>query len=171
MYSSKLVAKQIHLTDKFLQQAAFALFDKDGNGDISRKEMREAVRRIYRERRALTASLKARWSHTMYLCSCTYPKDRTSAALWRSWTPSWSLACSSSSPSSHSSSSTGATRLHRSSRWPLLSSVSPSSSDTRRRLCLNRYAAFFGLVNKILMVLCSSSSFSPRMSSMSVTWS
>ncbi|KAH9935899.1 Mechanosensitive ion channel-domain-containing protein [Epithele typhae] len=38
--------------------AAFALFDKDGNGDISKKEMREAVRRIYRERKALTASLK-----------------------------------------------------------------------------------------------------------------
>ncbi|PIL25025.1 hypothetical protein GSI_12913 [Ganoderma sinense ZZ0214-1] len=39
-------------------RAAFALFDKDGNGDISKKEMREAVRRIYRERKALTASLK-----------------------------------------------------------------------------------------------------------------
>ncbi|KAI0080156.1 hypothetical protein K474DRAFT_1658136 [Panus rudis PR-1116 ss-1] len=39
-------------------QAAFAVFDKDGNGDISKKEMREAVRRIYRERKALTASLK-----------------------------------------------------------------------------------------------------------------
>jgi len=38
--------------------AAFAVFDKDGNGDISRKEMREAVQRIYRERKALTASLK-----------------------------------------------------------------------------------------------------------------
>ncbi|KAI0331475.1 hypothetical protein GY45DRAFT_1322271 [Cubamyces sp. BRFM 1775] len=38
--------------------AAFALFDKDGNGDISKREMREAVRRIYRERKALTASLK-----------------------------------------------------------------------------------------------------------------
>ncbi|KAI9574687.1 Mechanosensitive ion channel-domain-containing protein [Boletus coccyginus] len=38
--------------------AAFALFDKDGNGDISRPEMREAVQRIYRERKALTASLK-----------------------------------------------------------------------------------------------------------------
>ncbi|OBZ66486.1 hypothetical protein A0H81_13558 [Grifola frondosa] len=38
--------------------SAFALFDKDGNGDITRKEMREAVRRIYRERKALTASLK-----------------------------------------------------------------------------------------------------------------
>ncbi|KAI0793950.1 Mechanosensitive ion channel-domain-containing protein [Fomes fomentarius] len=37
---------------------AFALFDKDGNGDISKKEMREAVRRIYRERKSLTASLK-----------------------------------------------------------------------------------------------------------------
>jgi hypothetical protein len=42
------------------QQAAFAVFDKDGNGDISKREMREAVRRIYRERRALTASLKVR---------------------------------------------------------------------------------------------------------------
>ncbi|KAI0704350.1 Mechanosensitive ion channel-domain-containing protein [Cytidiella melzeri] len=39
-------------------QAAFAVFDKDGNGDITKKEMRDAVRRIYHERRALTASLK-----------------------------------------------------------------------------------------------------------------
>ncbi|EKM50351.1 uncharacterized protein PHACADRAFT_152233 [Phanerochaete carnosa HHB-10118-sp] len=39
-------------------RAAFAIFDKDGNGDITKREMREAVRRIYRERKALTASLK-----------------------------------------------------------------------------------------------------------------
>ncbi|EPQ54807.1 hypothetical protein GLOTRDRAFT_111417 [Gloeophyllum trabeum ATCC 11539] len=38
--------------------AAFAVFDKDGNGDITKKEMREAVQRIYRERKALVASLK-----------------------------------------------------------------------------------------------------------------
>lgn len=37
---------------------AFHLFDKDGNGDLSKKEMREAVQRIYRERKALVASLK-----------------------------------------------------------------------------------------------------------------
>ncbi|KAG6850604.1 hypothetical protein H0H93_011272 [Arthromyces matolae] len=37
---------------------AFALFDKDGNGDISRREMREAVQRIYRERKSLALGLK-----------------------------------------------------------------------------------------------------------------
>ncbi|KAH9454007.1 hypothetical protein Pst134EA_013111 [Puccinia striiformis f. sp. tritici] len=37
---------------------AFKLFDKDGNGDIDRKEMRNAVVRIYRERRELASSLK-----------------------------------------------------------------------------------------------------------------
>ena len=38
-------------------EVAFALFDKDENGDISKKEMRSAVQRIYRERKALKASL------------------------------------------------------------------------------------------------------------------
>ncbi|KAH8110837.1 Mechanosensitive ion channel-domain-containing protein [Phellopilus nigrolimitatus] len=38
--------------------AAFAVFDKDDNGDITKKEMREAVQRIYRERKALISSLK-----------------------------------------------------------------------------------------------------------------
>ncbi|KAL5536761.1 hypothetical protein ACEPAF_584 [Sanghuangporus sanghuang] len=38
--------------------AAFSVFDKDNNGDITKKEMREAVQRIYRERKALVASLK-----------------------------------------------------------------------------------------------------------------
>lgn len=39
-------------------EVAFALFDNDGNGDISKKEMRSAVQRIYRERKALKASLQ-----------------------------------------------------------------------------------------------------------------
>lgn len=38
-------------------EAAFSLFDKDGNGDVTKKEMRSAVQRIYRERKALKASL------------------------------------------------------------------------------------------------------------------
>jgi hypothetical protein len=42
------------------QHAAFQLFDKDGNGDISKKEMRDAVQRIYRERKSLIAGLKVR---------------------------------------------------------------------------------------------------------------
>ncbi|KAK2465625.1 hypothetical protein APHAL10511_002169 [Amanita phalloides] len=37
---------------------AFALFDKDGNGDLTKNEMREAIQNIYRERKALTAGLK-----------------------------------------------------------------------------------------------------------------
>lgn len=37
---------------------AFEIFDRDNNGDISRKEMREAVQRIYRERKALVSGLK-----------------------------------------------------------------------------------------------------------------
>ena len=41
-----------------IQESAFVVFDKDGNGDISKREMRDAVRRIYKERRAITASLK-----------------------------------------------------------------------------------------------------------------
>ncbi|KXN90176.1 hypothetical protein AN958_04666 [Leucoagaricus sp. SymC.cos] len=50
--------RNAHIVLTFYQHAAFAIFDKDGNGDITRREMREAVQRIYRERKALTASLK-----------------------------------------------------------------------------------------------------------------
>ncbi|RKO98084.1 hypothetical protein CXG81DRAFT_11334 [Caulochytrium protostelioides] len=38
-------------------QAAFKLFDSDESGEISRKEMREAILKGYRERRALFSSL------------------------------------------------------------------------------------------------------------------
>jgi Ca2+-binding EF-hand superfamily protein len=54
-----------------LQRAAFALFDKDGNGDISKKEMREAVQRIYRERKSLVSSLK------VYSSASVTPKPRS----------------------------------------------------------------------------------------------
>ncbi|UZJ55845.1 hypothetical protein CBS101457_005165 [Exobasidium rhododendri] len=39
-------------------QAAFKHFDADNNGDISKTEMRDAVQRIYREKRALATSIK-----------------------------------------------------------------------------------------------------------------
>jgi len=42
------------------QHEAFTLFDRDQNGDITKLEMREAVQRIYRERKALISSLKVR---------------------------------------------------------------------------------------------------------------
>ncbi|KAL4250143.1 hypothetical protein ABKN59_006484 [Abortiporus biennis] len=38
--------------------AAFKLFDKDGNKNVTAKEMRNAIRRIYQERKDLTRSLK-----------------------------------------------------------------------------------------------------------------
>ncbi|KIY63075.1 hypothetical protein CYLTODRAFT_360517 [Cylindrobasidium torrendii FP15055 ss-10] len=37
---------------------AFAIFDCDGNGDITKPEMRETVLRIYKERKALVSGLK-----------------------------------------------------------------------------------------------------------------
>ncbi|KIY52928.1 hypothetical protein FISHEDRAFT_63582 [Fistulina hepatica ATCC 64428] len=39
-------------------QAASDLFDKDGNGDLTKREVREGVQRIYKERKALADSLK-----------------------------------------------------------------------------------------------------------------
>ncbi|KAI8870043.1 hypothetical protein GQ42DRAFT_135321 [Ramicandelaber brevisporus] len=38
-------------------EKAFAVFDRDGNGDISRREMRDAVLSIYKERKSLMTSL------------------------------------------------------------------------------------------------------------------
>ncbi|KAJ1982325.1 hypothetical protein H4R35_000348 [Dimargaris xerosporica] len=38
-------------------EKAFGLFDKDGNGDVSKREMREKIIAIYKERRDLNASM------------------------------------------------------------------------------------------------------------------
>ncbi len=47
-----------YFKDEAEAKDAFTVFDADRNGDISKSEMREAVQRIYKERRALSASLK-----------------------------------------------------------------------------------------------------------------
>lgn len=39
-------------------EAAFRVFDKDDNGDISRSEIKAKILRIYKERRALSRSLR-----------------------------------------------------------------------------------------------------------------
>lgn len=59
-HKSTLVAQDFVPYFKSEEEAreAFNLFDADRNGDISKEEMREAVQRIYRERRALSTSLK-----------------------------------------------------------------------------------------------------------------
>ncbi|KAJ1026315.1 hypothetical protein NDA16_002402 [Ustilago loliicola] len=59
-HKSTLVAEDFNPYFKSEEEAreAFNLFDADRNGDISKEEMREAVQRIYRERRALSTSLK-----------------------------------------------------------------------------------------------------------------
>ncbi|SPO29906.1 uncharacterized protein UTRI_06184_B [Ustilago trichophora] len=59
-HKSTLVAEDFVPYFKSEEEAreAFNLFDTDRNGDISKEEMREAVQRIYRERRALSTSLK-----------------------------------------------------------------------------------------------------------------
>ncbi|CDS01085.1 hypothetical protein, partial [Sporisorium scitamineum] len=59
-HKSTLVAEDFVPYFKSEEEAreAFNLFDADRNGDISKEEMREAVQRIYRERRALSTSLK-----------------------------------------------------------------------------------------------------------------
>ncbi|KAK0562504.1 hypothetical protein OC861_005273 [Tilletia horrida] len=69
LYTShgKLPEKRSYLTaDDFVPyfkteaeaKEVFALFDADKNGDLSKREMREAVQRIYKERRTLSVALK-----------------------------------------------------------------------------------------------------------------
>ncbi|KAI8575355.1 hypothetical protein K450DRAFT_262205 [Umbelopsis ramanniana AG] len=47
-----------HFRTKEEAAKAFQLFDKDGNGDISRRELRNGCIRIYKERKLLSASMR-----------------------------------------------------------------------------------------------------------------
>ncbi|PWN42555.1 hypothetical protein IE81DRAFT_323312 [Ceraceosorus guamensis] len=59
-HRDSLVAEDFYPYFKTTEEAreAFGFFDADNNGDISKAEMRDAVQRIYREKRALAVSLR-----------------------------------------------------------------------------------------------------------------
>ncbi|KAG0267041.1 hypothetical protein DFQ27_009187 [Actinomortierella ambigua] len=48
----------LHFDDEEEARRAFALFDKDGNGDISKREMKEKIFYIYKERKDLHTSMR-----------------------------------------------------------------------------------------------------------------
>jgi hypothetical protein len=126
------------------QHAAFALFDKDGNGDISKKEMRDAVQRIYRERKALIAGLKVRGLTSRMVMEIDLLLSRMSAQLLRSsmlYYLLWHLY----SLSLYSfSSSTDKILLHLSFRLPLSFLAFRSFLDIPLSFCLNLCVRHYG---------------------------
>lgn len=130
------------------QHEAFNLFDKDGNGDISKKEMRDAVQRIYRERKALIAGLKVnKFRLAQKRMTVIHRYYRMSAQPSPNLTPSYWLWYSFSSSLYACSYSTVKTRSRLWFRLPQSSLAFRSFLGILLSFCLNLYVRSYDLKN------------------------
>lgn len=59
---------------------AFKVFDVDGNGDVTRAEIKTTVLKVYKERRFLSRSLRYVFFHS---CNFAYLRQLVLISLWR----------------------------------------------------------------------------------------